>query len=187
MAHADQIADEAYRAWELNELSTAAELFLNAAAVEREEAMRRTKWSAPDSSVLHRLRAGFCLFEAGEHDRALDLLKEGINFDWKAARLWGDRRDAEKCHVCHILHYASLGDSPRYSHHVKLATADGERLDVPFPWSLPVKRQAITAAMVMEDSENLRKWVASVDPHSRTKQPELGLLCAQVERKYGRG
>ena len=185
MASADTIADEAYRAWELKEFAAAAELFLEASVVEHEEANRRSKWAAPDSSVLYRLRAGFCLFEDGEHDHALELVKEGLNFDWKAARLWGDRRDAEKCHICHILHFANIGDQAHYSYQVKLAVADGERLQTPFPWCLPVKKQALTAAMAMEDFENLSKWVASVDAKLRLKDPELGLLCTQAERKCG--
>lgn len=185
MVKAESIADEAYRAWELKEFSTAAELFLEAAVTEREEANGRSKWASPDSSLLYRLRAGFCLFEDGQHERALELVKQGINFNWKAARLWGDRRDAEKCHMCHILHFANSGNQAQYLKHVALAVADGERLDVPFPWSLPVKKQAITAAMAMNDLPNLSKWVASVDVKTRTKVPELGLLCTQAERKIG--
>lgn len=185
MALAGTIADEAYRAWELKEFATAAELFLRASAVEREEASARAKWAAPDSSILYRLRAGFCLFEDGEHERSLELVKEGMSFDWKAARLWGDRRDAEKCHMCHILHFANLGDLTQYLCHVQLAVADGERLGVPFPWSLPVKKQILTASLAMGDCQNLTRWVAAVDVATRKKDPELGLLCTQAERQCG--
>jgi hypothetical protein len=182
MARAETLVTDAYQAWELKEFTTAAELFLNASIVESEEATERSKWAAPDSSVLYRLRAGFCLFEAGQTERALELVKEGINFDWKAARLWGDRRDAEKCHICYILHYANLGDKPRYSLHVELAMKDGERLDTPFPWCVPVKKKAITSALAMEDFDSLSTWVAAVDADARRKDPELGLLCSQSDK-----
>lgn len=183
MAKADSIVVEAYQAWELNEFSMAAELFLKASAVEYEEAKGRSKWAAPDSSVLYRLRAGFCLFKDGEQVKALELVKEGMNFDWKAERLWGDRRDAEQCHICHILYFASIGDMVQYSKHVKQAIADGERLEIPFPWSQSAKKQAIIASLAMNDSVNLSKWVTSVDAKSRKRDPELGLLCIQAERK----
>lgn len=115
MSQADSIAAQAYASWELKHFSEAADLFLEAARVESEEARGRSKWAAPDSSVLHRLRAGFCLFADGKTERALELVKEGMEFDWKSARIWGDRRDAEKCHICFILHSANVDDRSHYN------------------------------------------------------------------------
>lgn len=46
---------------------------------------------------------------------------------------------------------------------------------------MPVKKQAITAALAMNDHDNLSSWVSNVDAETRQKNPELGLLCRQVE------
>ena len=182
MASSATIADEAYRSWELQEFATAAELFLKASVEEREAARSRSKWAAPDSSLLYRLRAGLCLFEGREIERAFEILREGIDFDWKAARLWGDRRDAEKCHICYIVHHATSCDKSRYSLHVDLAIKDGERLSMPFPWSVPVKKKAITSALAMDDIDNLSRWVAEIDMKARRGDPELQLLCSLAEK-----
>jgi tetratricopeptide (TPR) repeat protein len=181
MAKADTIVDEAHKLWELQEFAQAACLFLEAAEIEEEEASNRSKFAASNSSISYRLRAGFCLFEEGKIDEALDILKEAIDFDWKSARLWADRRDAEKVHVCYLLTYANRSDVENYKLHADLAVKDGERLQIEFPWSTPVKKKAIMAAIAMEDHAHLSQWLSAMDPKVRKKDPELGLLCSQAE------
>lgn len=179
--NAETAASEAYNAWELKEFAVAAELFLRASPLESEAAKARGKWAAPDQSVLHRLRAGYCLFEDGKLDDALELLKEGLALDWKAMRLWGDRYDAEKCHVRHILYYAMKQDRARYGEHLKLAIDDGARLEIPFPWSVPCQKQFLTAAIALEDCENLTSLLAAIDSKRLRENPELALICRAAE------
>ena len=67
-----------------------------------------------------------------------------------------------------------------------MAVRDGERLSVPFPHAFPVKKQAIMAALAMDDHINLSFWVTSVDARTRREDPELGLLCTQAEKAIRR-
>src|SRR6478672_1882136 len=95
MSNIDDHVSQAHAAWDLFELERAAELFEAAADAEIVAASKRGPFALPDQSFLHRVRAAVCRWDLGDFARGRAVLLEALSFDWKAARLWGDRRDTE--------------------------------------------------------------------------------------------
>ena len=182
MSDADDVAREAYAAWELHEYEQAADLFYHAAELEREAASRRGPDAAPDQSFLHRFRAGLCLWELGRFDQARPVLLEATAFDYKAARLWGDRHDAEKSFARLLMECAARSDRERFAALWRQATARGDQLSFPFPSIIPHQKQLLVASMSLNFREGCEQVLRQLDREAVRRDNELSVLKAQAER-----
>ena len=68
----------------------------------------------PAQSFSHRVRAALCLCECGRIDDARTILNAALDFDWRAARRWGDRHDTEKCFAALLMNLAARGESKEF-------------------------------------------------------------------------
>jgi hypothetical protein len=132
----DELASEAHIQWDLLEYAAAADLFLQAAEIESADAKRRSKWAAPDRWFLLRMQAAFCQWSNGDFDVARPTLLEALDFDWRAARLWGDRHFGEKAFASLLLEIAATNDAARFTQLWDWATKRGEELQYPFPTAI---------------------------------------------------
>jgi hypothetical protein len=181
MANADNIASDAHAAWELKQFDEAAMLFLAAARVEAEEARTRGPWARPDSSLLYAARAAFCLWEGGRTEDARPMLETVARLDFKALRMWGDRRDASTAFTYLLLESAAAGERSRFGELWREATDRCRSIDVVFPYARPQKRMLIAACIEMGHVAGVRQIVAGLDRESLT-DPELKLAADRATR-----
>jgi tetratricopeptide (TPR) repeat protein len=177
----EQLETEAYASWELGDLQQAADLFLAAEQVERDEASKRNAYAAADRSFLYRARAAFCLWDDGQYERARPLLLEVANFDWKAGRLWGDRYDYEKAFSRLLVEAASVGDRTSFTELWVAAVARGDALALPFPRILTEQRKLLQAALTLADRNVCRHILKNLNPKLVAKHHEMQLIQGQAE------
>lgn len=183
MSNIDDLVSQAHAAWDLLELERAAELFEAAAEAEAAAASNRGPFALPDQSFLHRLRGAVCRWDLGEFERARKVLLAALSFDYKGARLWGDRRDAEKAFTRLLMEKAAAGDRSGFVALWKLATARGDELSVPFPSVIPHQKQLLRACASLAFPEGTRQIVARIDPKRLKADHELQMLVTQAERQ----
>ena len=182
MAIADDVAGEAHAAWELQEYEQAAELFSRAAGLERDAASRRGPYAAPDQSFLHRFRAALCLWELGRFDEARPVLLEATEFDYKAATLWADRRDAEWAFARLIMERAASNDCDGFTRLWLRATTRGEELSFPFPSIITHQKQLLTASMSLGCRACCEQILGQLNATLVRRDNELKVLKAQAEQ-----
>lgn len=176
------IVDSAYQAWELLEQEQAAELFLMASAIEEELAKGQSKYAAPSKAFNYEIRAGLCLFEAGKVEDARPILEKAINFDWRAARLWGDRRTTEKAITCLLLDLADTGKKNEFGNLFDLGIDKGEDLKYPFPTISSNQKKLITACIELGDRKRCKVVINHISEEYLKKDKELKLLKSQAEK-----
>jgi hypothetical protein len=184
MSQADDIASSAYAAWELQQFDEAAQLFLAAAQAEADAAKTRGPWAAPDRSLLHAARSAFCLWEGGKNEEARPTLETVARLDFKALRLWGDRRDASHAFTYLLLDAAAAGEHGRFSQLWQEATDRCRSLDLTFPFARPHKRMLIAGCIEMNYRAGVRQIVEGLDRES-LKDPELKLATERAKRFLG--
>lgn len=185
MSEADMLADEAYREWELLEYERAAFLFFLAAAAEEKAAAGRHKWAAPNQAILHELRGGYCLWESGDRARAAEYLEKVRGFDWKEARLWGDRRDFDKAYTYLLLTRAASGDKKAFAALFKEAVRVGEELDSPFSSVIPNQKKLLLGCLELDYAEGLETILSNVESSYIEKDAELQLVVSQAQKRLG--
>jgi hypothetical protein len=181
---ADQLQaleNRAYASWELGELLEAAELFFAAERLESELASTRGPFAKANRSILHKARGAYCLWDAGEFERARPILYEVALFDWKQGRLWGDRHDAEKAYSRLVLEAAASGNEDSFSALWVAASARGRELDYPFPTIVPVQKKLLAAALALKRKDVCRDILANLNAKLLAKHHDLQLLKAQAE------
>jgi hypothetical protein len=184
MSQADDITRSAHAAWELKEFDEAARLFLIAAQVEADAARTRGPWAAPDRSLLHAARSAFCLWEGGRNAEARPTLETIARLDFKALRLWGDRRDASHAFTCLLLDAAAAGESARYAELWQEAVDRCRLLELTFPFARPHKRMLIAACIEMGHKTGVRQILEGIDREA-LKDPELKLAAERAKRFLG--
>ena len=180
-ADAEQLASQAYATWELLEYADAARLFLAAADAEALEASHRSKWASPDSSFLYRVRAAFCQWLDGQFADAQEVLTEATTFDWKAARLWADRRDTEKAFAYLLANLASDGEADRFAELWNQATCRMEELQFRFPSIVPMQKLMLVSCVNLKFWLGCRQTIENLNPRLLKRNPELQMLKEQVE------
>jgi hypothetical protein len=183
MSNVDDLVSQARAAWELFELERAAELFEAAAEAEAVAASKRGPFALPDQSFPHRVRAAVCRWDLGEFERARKVLLEALSFDWKAARIWGDRRDTEMAFTRLLMEKAAAGDRSGFVALWELATARGDELDVPFPFLIPHQKQLLRACARLAFLEGTRQIIARIDPKRLKADHELQMLVSEADRQ----
>ena len=179
--NADEIASQAYEAWELLELDRASELFSKAAKLESSAAQARVTFASPDRSFLYELRSAICAWDSGERDCSRTTLLQALTFDWKGARMWGDRRDTEMAFVRLLLEQSILGHVSEFIALWKLATARGEELSVPFPFTTPHQKKLLIACRELKFVDGCRQVVSRIDPKRLKTDHELQLLVRSTQ------
>jgi hypothetical protein len=183
MSPIQELLSQAHAAWDLFELERAAELFETAAEAESVAAGNRSAFALPDQSFLYRVRAAICRWDAGEFERARGVLLEALSFDWKAARLWGDRRDTEWAFTRLLLERAATGDRDSFVALWKVATARGDELSVPFPTVIPHQKRLLRACACIAYQEGIQQIIARIDPKRLPADHELQMLVADARRR----
>lgn len=178
----DGLQEEAYACWELGDFVQAADLFFAAEAVEREAASKRNHFAAADRSILYRARAAYCLWDAGEFDRARPILNEVIAFDWKSGRLWADRHDTEKAYSRLIVEAAVTQDLNRVEALWGQAVARCSSLTWDFPKIVTEQKELLAAAIAMRHKTICRHIFQRLDASLLNKHHDLQLLRMQAER-----
>jgi len=187
MHQIDDVASQAYTAWDLFEFERAAELFELAATLEKEAATERGPFAQPDQSFLFRLRGALCHWDSGSFERARKTLLDALVFDWKAARLWGDRRDTEKAFTRLLMERASASDHVGFVSLWQLATGRGEELNLPFPFVVPHQKQLLRACVSLGFHQGCRQIIERIDPKRLKVDHELQMLKAEADRFTGPG
>jgi tetratricopeptide (TPR) repeat protein len=165
---AEQLSHKAYRLWDAGESLQAAELFLQAADKQQ-----------PDAAITERARAGFCLAEAGQWDRARPLLQETAEFDWRAAGLWNDRYDSEKAYAWLLLDAAARQDRAGFRDLWERAVRRGDALELEFPSIRPHQERLLRASVDLALPEACAHLIAAVNQSYKRIPTELkGLLDA---------
>jgi tetratricopeptide (TPR) repeat protein len=185
MSRIDDLVSQAHAAWDLFELERAAKLFEAAAVAEKEAAAQRAPFARPDQSFLYRLRAALCLWDLGCHEQARNILLEAVAFDWKTARLWGDRRDTERAFARLLMEKAAAGDRDGFIDLWQLASRRGAELNVPFPLVIPHEKQLLRACVSLEFEDGCLQIMERIDPKRLKADHELQMLKAQAERFCG--
>jgi hypothetical protein len=181
MLPVDDLVTQAYAAWDLLELERAAEFFDSAAVAEADAASKRGPFALPDHSFVYRLRSAVCLWDLGRFDAARKTLLEALVFDWKTARLWGDRRDTEMAFVRLLMEKAANADRSGFIALWKLATDKGEQLAVPFPFVIPHQKQLLRACVILDFKDGCRQIRSRIDPKRLKADHELQMLVGQSE------
>jgi hypothetical protein len=176
-----QLEDDAYASWEAGEYLHAAELFFAADRLEREAASTRSRFAVADRSVLYRARAAYCLWDAGEFERARPVLWEVSLFDWKAGGLWADRHDSEKAYSRLVLEAAVKEDRKRFEELWAAATARGSELAWPFPSIVPEQKKLLAAAMALGKKDACRQVLDRINPKLLAKHHDLQILRKQAQ------
>jgi tetratricopeptide (TPR) repeat protein len=182
MVLADEKANEAYCAWELKEYEIAIEAFLEAANLERDEAMQRSKWAAPDGSFLYELRAGFCMWEMGKIESAKPFLEKVRGFDWKGNRLWGDRWDSDTAYTYLLLPLATAQNKKMFNELFLEACENGEKIQLPFSSVIPNQKKLIWACLDLKERGCIKKIIDNVRNESLQKDQELKLSYSQAQK-----
>lgn len=165
---AEQLSHKAYRLWEAGECARAAELFLQAADQEQ-----------PASAITERARAGFCLAEAGQWDRARPLLHETAEFDWRTGGNWNDRYDSEKAYTWLLLEAAARRDKAGFRELWERAVRRGKALELEFPTIRPGQERLLRACVDLALREECAHLIAAVNRSYKRVPAELkGLLEA---------
>ena len=146
-ATADQLASLAYKASDRDQHKLAAEYFLKAAELETEAASHRNPLAKPDSTMNHLVRAGTHFAEAGEFSRAYPFLRQAIEFDWKAGRLWGDRHVVEWAFVAILRQCATLQNWNDFRATWEEAVARSAQLEMSFPSIYPFQEELLTVCI----------------------------------------
>ena len=180
MSQADDLATQAYAAWELIELEQAADLFEAAAEAEAHAASNRGPFALPDQSFLHRLRGALCRWDSGDFERARKVLLAALSFDYKGARLWGDRMDAEKAFTRLLMEKAVTGDRVGFIALWKAATVRGDELSMPFPTAVPHQKRLLCACASLSFTEGWKQIAERIDPKHLAADHELQMLIAQT-------
>lgn len=181
MLPVDDLATQAYAAWDLLEYERAAELFEAAAVAEADAASKRGPFASPDHSFVYRLRAAVCFWDLGRFEAARKTLLEALVFDWKTARLWGDRRDTEMAFVRLLMEKAANNDRSGFIALWKLATDKGEQSAVPFPFVILHQKQLLRACVNLDFKDGCRQIKLRIDPKRLKADHELQLLVGQSE------
>jgi hypothetical protein len=150
--------------------------------LEREAASKRSQFAAADRSILYRARAAYCLWDAGEFDRARPILKEITTFDWKGGRLWADRHDTEKAYSRLILEAAVAQDLDRVESLWGAAVSRCSSLAWDFPKIVTEQKKLLAAAIAMQHKNICRYIVERLDARLLSKHHDLQLLRTQAER-----
>lgn len=181
MLPVDDLVTQAYAAWDLLELERAAELFEAAAVAESDAASKRGPFALPDHSFVYRLRAAVCLWDLGSFEAARKTLLEALVFDWKTARLWGDRRDTEMAFVRLLMEKAANADRTGFIALWKSASNKGEQLAVPFPFVIPHQKQLLRACVNLDFKDGCRQIRSRIDPKRLRADHELQMLVGQSD------
>jgi tetratricopeptide (TPR) repeat protein len=171
---AEQLAHKAYRLWEAGECLQAAELFLQAAAKEQ-----------PDEAITERARAGFCLAEAGQWERARPLLQETAEFDWQAAGDWNDRGDSETAYAWLLLDAAAREDRAGFRELWGRAVRRGEALDFQFPSIRPLQERLLRACVDLTLRDECAQLIAAVNRSYKRVPAKLKELLEAAHRCAG--
>ena len=79
--------------------------------------------------------------------------------------MWGDRRDTEMAFVRLLLEQSILGHVSEFIALWKLATARGEELSVPFPFTTPHQNKQQIPCRELKIDEGSRHLVSRIDPN----------------------
>ena len=175
------LENRAYACWELGEFLEAADLFFQAGCLESELASARGSFAKPDQSILQKARGAYCLWDAGEFERARPILREVTLFDWQKGRLWADRHDSEKAYSRLILEAAASGNEDQFAELWTAASARGQELAYPFPTIVPEQKKLLAAALALKRKDVCLEILANLNPKMLAKHHDLQLLAAQAE------
>ncbi len=178
----DQLQSRAYAAWELHAYAEAAELFLSAAEAETDASKERPKWGTPDQTFLFRIRAAFCYWLDGQFEIAEPTLVEATTYDWKAARLWADRRDTEKAFAYLLANLATDGEPKRFSEMWRTASDRMLELEFPFPSIVPIQKLMLVSCLNLKFWQGCRQTIDHLNPKLVKQNLELLMLKQEVER-----
>src|SRR5581483_708075 len=142
-------------------------------------------WAAPDRSLLHAARAAFCLWEGGRNEEARPTLETVARLDFKALRLWGDRRDASRAFTYLLLDAAASSEAARFNQLWQEATERCRLLELTFPFARPHKRMLIAACIEMGHAGGVRQILEGLDQEA-LKDPELKLSAERAKRFLNR-
>ena len=181
----DSLVTEAHDCWELGDHAQAAALFFEAARLESEAAAKRGAFAKADQSFLYRARAAYCLWDAGQFDKARPILTEVTSFDWKRAGLWADRHDTEKAFSRLILEAAAAADLRGFSELWHTATARCGEINWLFPKIVPNQKKLLQAAMALGQTDACRQILERIDAKFLSKDHELQVLRMQAKRICG--
>ena len=135
-----------------------------------------------EQTLCYELRAAFCLWESGDRGRAAEYLEKMRGFDWKAARLWANRRDSDRAYTYLLLTQAISGDRHGFIKLFEEAVENGKALDNPFSSVLPNQKKLITACIEMNYAEGLKTVLDNIQPDHAAEDAELQILVAQGRR-----
>jgi tetratricopeptide (TPR) repeat protein len=154
------LMDAAYLLWD-REPAKAARLFEAAA-----EKIRELKGGAPGTVgpwFNEQLRAALCFFEAGEVERARPVLEAALDFDWKAAGIWQDRRMTETAFARVLELKAREHDLAGFAELWKRAKARSEALGFTFPSTHKDQERLLDICLQLGAGEHARELAAHIE------------------------
>jgi len=150
---AEHLENRAYRLWDADQPAAAAELF--------EAAARQRLVEGRTGEFNFELRAALCWAQAGEEERALDVLERAMTYDWAAAGIWNDRATSEKAAMV-LLRRAARSGVPEFRREWDRAVANGDRLDWPFPSIHPLQEELLDLTLRLGLPEHCRHVLARI-------------------------
>jgi|GEM_PF-891595 len=172
-ATSEQAATVAHQAADRDKPHVAAALFLEAASLATKEAAGRNKWAAPDQTMNYVVRAGSNFAAAGDLSRATPLLRQAIDFDWKAGRLWGDRHTVQWAYMCFLRDHAQRKEWEAFLSCWREAGARCEELEMEFPFIHPFQEELLDLCLEEKLMEPLPALVRGIN--ERTKRVPAAL------------